>query len=235
VYQDRSVDVINITYHFFQEIDVLSLTPGSLPGGDLDLPVAVSGDFKQLYLWDREAGIPAAVSETFRISYAMNSGNRYTFRGQAEGRVIEADQWEKERVKEMIEEVLQDENLEDIAVSVSDDGVVLTLEDLLFYPDRAELLPGEEDKLADLSRIIRSFPAHDLLIRGHTAFVTHSDGQILSEERASSVAAYFLDNGVKSSSEMVVQGVGSQEPVSDNNSEEGRKRNRRVEITILDN
>jgi outer membrane protein OmpA-like peptidoglycan-associated protein len=87
-----------------------------------------------------------------------------------------------------------------------------------------------------LGRIIRGFPDHDLLITGHTAFVgTYSTGQLLSEERASSVAAFFLEEGIKSSSEMVIQGMGSREPIADNNTDEGRKRNRRVEITILDN
>ena len=236
LYQGRPVDVINISYHFLYELDPFSLPPGSLPGGGIDLPVGVSGDFKQVYFWDREAGIPAAVNEEFRISYSMDSGNRYLFQGKAEGRVIEADQWEKNSVKEMIEEVIENGNIEDVGVSVSDDGVVLTLEDIHFYPDTADLLPGEEDKLRELARIIREFPEHDLLITGHTAFVgSHSTGQRLSEERAASVAAFFLESGVKSPSEMVIQGKGSREPIADNNTDEGRKRNRRVEITILDN
>ena len=236
LYRDRPVDVINISYHFLYELDPFSLPPGSLPGGGVDLPTGVSGDFKQVYLWDREAGIPAAVNEEFRISYRMDSGNCYVFKGKAEGRVIEADQWEKDSVRKMIEGVIEDGNIEDVGVSVSDDGVVLTLEDIHFYPDTAELLPGEEDKLQELARIIGEFPEHDLLITGHTAFVgSHGTGQLLSEERASAVATFFLKSGVKSSSEMVIQGKGSREPVADNNTDEGRKRNRRVEITILDN
>ena len=236
MYRGRPVDVINISYHFFHELDLLSLPPGSLPGSGLDLPAGVSGDLKQIYYWDRAAGIPAAVDEVFCITYMMDSGNRYVFKGKAVGRVIEADQWEKETVREMIEEVLEDGKIEDVGVSVSDEGVVLTLEDIHFYPDTADLLPGEADKLGELARIIREFPEHDLLITGHTAFAgSYSTGQLLSEKRASAVAAFFLESGVKGSSEMIIQGKGSREPIADNNTEEGRKINRRVEITILDN
>lgn len=236
MYQDRPVDVLNITYHFYFDLDVYSLPPEVLAGNNGDLPTSVAGDFKQTYLWDREAGIPAAVSENFRIIYGMSSGNSYLFKGNAEGEVIEADQWEKESVKDMIEDVIQEENLEDVSVSISEDGVVLTLEDIHFFPDTADFLPGEREKLRNLAAIIREFPEHDLLITGHTAFVgEYSSGQLLSEERASAVAGFFLDEKIKSSSEMVIVGKGSTEPIADNNSEEGRKLNRRVEITILDN
>jgi len=236
MYQDRPVDVIDIAYHFFFDLDVYSLPPDVLKGDNEDLPTSVAGDFKQRYLWDREAGIPAAVSEEFRIVYGMSSGNSYIFKGNAEGEVVEADQWEKESVKDMIEDVIQDENLEDISVSLSEEGVVLILEEIHFHPDTANFLSGETEKLRDLAAIICEFPEHDLLITGHTAFVgEYSSGQVLSEERALAVGKFFLDEGIKSSSEMVIEGKGSSEPMADNNSEEGRKQNRRVEITILDN
>jgi len=235
LYEGRTVDILHINYHFLQDLDRFSLPPDVLPAGSQDLPERVSGDFRQVYLWDREAGIPAAVEEEFRITYTMSSGRRYTFTGNASGKVIEADQWEKETVLEKIEETIERENLEDISVRVNDDGVVMTLEDIHFMADSDELLPGEEDKLMELGEILKSFPGHDLLITGHTARVGSSTGQVLSEARAAAVARFFLETGVRSSTEMVVQGRGAREPLGDNATEEGRRRNRRVEITILDN
>ncbi len=236
IYEGRSVDVIRINYHFYKELDVYSLPPGALPAGQADLPNGVYGDFEQVFLWDPLAGIPAYVSEEFVIRYSMASGRIYTFKGNAEGEVTEADQWEKESVKEQIEEAIQDEQLEDISVDISDEGVILTLEDIHFYPDRAEFLPGEENKLRELGKIISRFPDHDLMITGHTAYVgPHRDGIALSEKRAAAVAEFFLRMGLKDSSRMVIKGMGASMPVADNETEEGKRKNRRVEITILDN
>lgn len=234
-YEGRSVDVIEIKYHFLQRIDTMSLPPGSLPGEEYDIPGAVSGDFKQTYLWDREAGIPAAVEEEFKISYSMASGRNYTFKGNAEGIVIEADQWIKEEVRDRIEEAV--EEIDDVSVSISDEGVVLTLDDIHFVADSSKFLPGEESKLLQLKDILMQFPDHDFLITGHTAKVGNSrdQGQHLSEERAAAVASFFLKEHVREASGMIVQGKGSTEPIGDNSNEEGRQKNRRVEITILDN
>ena len=235
-YQGREVDVILINYHLYTELDVLTLPPGSLPPGGTDLPTGVYGDFEQTFLWDSQAGIPAYVSDQFSISYTMESGHRYTFKGVSEGKVTEADQWEKESVKQQIENVLEDENMEDISVGISDEGVTLTLDNILFVPDEAEFLPGEEEKLKEIGRIISRFPEHDLLITGHTAFVGAMwDGQKLSERRAGAVAEYFMISGIKDSSQMVIKGMGHSMPVADNSTEEGKRKNRRVEITILDN
>ncbi len=235
-YQGREVDVILINYHLYSDVDVFSLPPGALPSGTADLPNGVYGDFEQTFFWDSRAGIPAYVTDRFSISYTMDSGHRYTFRGISEGKVTEADQWEKKSVKEEIETVLEDEHLEDISVEISDEGVTLTLENILFVPDEAEFLPGEEDKLKDIGRIISRFPDHDLLITGHTAFVgARWDGQQLSERRAGAVAEYFMNTGIKDSSQMVIKGMGHSMPVADNSTEEGKRKNRRVEITILDN
>jgi outer membrane protein OmpA-like peptidoglycan-associated protein len=234
-YEGRPVDVIHINYHFLQGLDLHSLPPGVVQDTGLDLPEYVSGDFKQVYLWDRNAGIPAAVEEEFKIVYKMASGVNYIFKGSAAGRVIEADQWEKEEVRDRIEVAV--EEMEDVSVSISDEGVVLTLDDIHFRPDSAEFLAGEEEKLQKLKKILLEFPYHDLLITGHTARVGVSldQGQGLSEARAGAVASFLLKQGVRNSSQMVVQGKGSREPLGDNSVEEGRKKNRRVEITILDN
>ena len=58
--------------------------------------------------------------------------------------------------------------------------------------------------------------------------------QELSEKRAESVAQYLIQLGVKDNYHIFTQGKGAKEPVASNNTESGRSKNRRVEITILD-
>ncbi len=236
VYEGRPVELIRISYHFLYEIALSGLPADRLPPFGTDLPVGLAGDFNQLYFWDPAAGIPAAVEDEFSIRYAMASGHSYTFKGRSTGKVIEADQWNREDVLDEIEEAALE--IEDVSVSLSDEGIVLILDDIHFVPDSAEFLPGEEEVLLKLKEILLKFPEHDLMITGHTARIPGASadrGQQLSEDRAAAVAAFFLKEGVRESSRMVVQGKGSREPLGDNGSEEGRKKNRRVEITILDN
>ncbi|SPO63277.1 Outer membrane protein A (fragment) [Pseudomonas inefficax] len=67
---------------------------------------------------------------------------------------------------------------------------------------------------------------------GHTDNVgSDSYNQALSERRASSVAVYLIGQGLEPG-KVTSQGRGESEPLADNESEEGRARNRRVELHL---
>ena len=57
----------------------------------------------------------------------------------------------------------------------------------------------------------------------------------LSRDRAAAVADYLIVEKVRGPERMVVRGYGAEKPLGNNRTEEGRRRNRRVEITILEN
>ncbi|TFH42122.1 MAG: OmpA family protein, partial [Chrysiogenales bacterium] len=74
------------------------------------------------------------------------------------------------------------------------------------------------------------------LVTGHTARVGDEAGsQSLSERRAQAVADFLISSGGADRKRVVTRGKGSREPVAENETEAGRKRNRRVELTILEN
>ena len=98
------------------------------------------------------------------------------------------------------------------------------------------MLPGEESKLREIAEVLRRYPDRDILVIGHTAEVrSRGDGTALSKERAESAARYFLENGVRSESQIITRGMGHSRPLADNSTEEGRRANRRVEIIIMEN
>jgi len=67
---------------------------------------------------------------------------------------------------------------------------------------------------------------------GHTDNVgSDSYNQALSERRASSVAEYLISQGLEPG-KVTSQGRGESQPITDNESEEGRARNRRVELHL---
>jgi outer membrane protein OmpA-like peptidoglycan-associated protein len=104
--------------------------------------------------------------------------------------------------------------------------------DVLFDTGKYELRQPTREKLARLSGIILSHPGLNLEIEGHTDS-TGSDelNQRLSEQRASSVRSYLVDQGLSPDS-ITSRGFGKTMPVADNSTAAGRQQNRRVEIIV---
>jgi outer membrane protein OmpA-like peptidoglycan-associated protein len=98
------------------------------------------------------------------------------------------------------------------------------------------MLPGEKEKLDKIVDILRRYQERDIMVGGHTARVgSEESSRKLSVDRASVVADYLIEKKARPQERVVVRGFGSERPVSDNTTEEGRRKNRRVEITILEN
>ena len=72
-------------------------------------------------------------------------------------------------------------------------------------------------------------------VGGHTDNVGSDDANMkLSHERAKSVRNYLVKAGINSD-RLQAKGYGETQPVADNDTEEGRKANRRTEFVILEN
>ena len=113
-------------------------------------------------------------------------------------------------------------------------GIMLTLENLHFKPDSAQLLPGEAALLDKIASILKETGQNKLLVNGHTASVGNPSGEMaLSIERAKEVAAQLCKRGIDAD-KFICRGSGSKYPVADNSTKEGMAQNRRVEITILE-
>ena len=197
-------------------------------------PEEIAGVFDQEVLWDGTAGRNYAEEGRFSYTYAMNDGHSYTFRGASRGEAVYAEPMDRDALVEEIEELSDD--LGGISAQSVEEGVSVTLEDIHFKPDRAEMLPGQDDLLARIAGVLSRYPERDILVVGHTAKIPgYGDGRELSEMRAQTVARYFIDNGVRDASQVMTRGMGNTAPVGDNATEEGRRRNRRVEIIILEN
>lgn len=133
------------------------------------------------------------------------------------------------------EEEVRSLNLTDVAVSRSELGTTYSLINIRFLPDSAELEESELTKLDKLATILKK-SKFDLLVTGHCAATTDTESDMsLSVERAETVANYLIKQGVRKSTNISSQGKGSTEPIGDNLTEEGRIKNRRVEITVLEN
>jgi OOP family OmpA-OmpF porin len=112
-------------------------------------------------------------------------------------------------------------------------GLALTVSDVFFEFDRADLKPSA---LADLSRVaafLREHPDRNVVLEGHTdSLGTEHYNEELSQRRAASVKSYLVAQGVDPS-RLMSQGFGEGFPIASNDSEGGRQQNRRVEMLVL--
>jgi outer membrane protein OmpA-like peptidoglycan-associated protein len=194
-------------------------------------PRKIQGSSDQVVYWDSAFGQIAAYSEDFRYTFELSNSRKVEWRGKAQAGVLGAQRMGKEKIVEEIVQV----GIADVNVEIVEEGIRLTLDDIQFYPDSPKMLPGEERKLDQIIDLLMKYKDRDIMVAGHTALVGTSGHLELSTARAATVAEYLISKGVRTADRVVVRGYGADRPVADNKTEEGRRKNRRVEITILEN
>lgn len=111
-------------------------------------------------------------------------------------------------------------------------GTVVTLGDVLFETNRAELKPGATRSLDQLAQALRSDDRGSVAIEGHTDSTGSREHNVdLSLRRAQAVQSYLVSHGV-ASNRIRVSGMGPDFPVADNATTSGRLQNRRVEVIV---
>ena len=199
-------------------------------------PVRISGTFSQLVYWNRGIGKEAAYEENFRLTFTMSDGNRYEFRGNAYAEIIDSEYMNKnELIMDIIEEINR-LDIADVTVTAVDEGVSISLDNIQFYADSNVMLPGEQSKLEIIAQLLMRFPDRDIVVAGHAANLGEREYLMrLSLSRARAVADYLLSRNVRTPDRIVIRGYGGERPIADNSTIAGQQRNRRVEITILEN
>jgi outer membrane protein OmpA-like peptidoglycan-associated protein len=126
-----------------------------------------------------------------------------------------------------------EEELENAEVERVGEGIKVTFDSgLLFDFDSANIQGNAEANLTEFATTMQDFEESNILIVGHTDSKGPSDyNQKLSERRAQSAADFISAKGI-SSDRIETAGKGESEPVASNDTEEGRRQNRRVEIAI---
>lgn len=109
---------------------------------------------------------------------------------------------------------------------------VITLSDVHFEFDSAEIEPESLPKLEDDIAALKKNKNAKVTIVGHTdAIGTEEYNEQLSQKRAESVMEYFIQQGI-SPSRMAAEGRGDTQPVATNETEQGRAENRRTELYL---
>ncbi|MFN3936346.1 MAG: OmpA family protein [Gemmobacter sp.] len=109
----------------------------------------------------------------------------------------------------------------------------LVLDDLVFAAGAAELRPGDYPALAEIADWLRADPLRRASLVGHSdASGGHEINLDLSRRRAEAVRRWLIDMHAVAPAQLVAEGVGYLAPRASNLTEEGRARNRRVEVIL---
>ena len=125
------------------------------------------------------------------------------------------------------------QNIKGATVERVGEGIQVTFASgLLFAFDSDSIQAAAGANLRELASSLQKYPDSQLLIVGHTDNVgDDSYNQLLSQRRSNSAAAYLAAQGV-ARTRLAATGKGESEPVTTNDTDAGRQKNRRVEVAI---
>ncbi|WP_047548877.1 OmpA family protein [Psychroserpens sp. Hel_I_66] len=103
---------------------------------------------------------------------------------------------------------------------------------ILFDTGKASIKKESDEVLAAMIAIFKEYPQANFSIDGHTDSVgSEKTNQLLSERRANSVMDHLVANGINPD-RLTAKGYGEEFPIASNNTRNGRKNNRRVEVKL---
>jgi len=138
-------------------------------------------------------------------------------------------------------DIIEKSIMEDDLIHVNADQMLKSLKDqgkaalygIYFDFDKASIKPESKSTLDEISKLLNENPNINLYVVGHTDMKGSYDYNItLSKSRANAIVSELVNQYKISTSRLSSDGVGPLAPVSSNQTEEGRKLNRRVELVM---
>lgn len=143
---------------------------------------------------------------------------------------LAAGRAEAERDQALIAQ--QERQLKELNAKKTERGLVMTLGDVLFGTNKAQMESGGMRKMQQLADFLKQYPQHKALVEGYTDSTGSSSlNQELSDRRANAVWTALVDMGI-SGNRVATRGYGEAFPIASNDNAASRQLNRRVEIIL---
>jgi outer membrane protein OmpA-like peptidoglycan-associated protein len=138
---------------------------------------------------------------------------------------------EKQELK--MQEVQAAFKRDEAEVLLKGDQMILRLYGLSFPVGSAEIRPENFALLSKVQQVLGKFPKSGVAIEGHTDSQGAAEkNRALSQARADAVREYLLANMKLSPDRVAAVGRGEDAPIANNETEEGRAKNRRIDLTL---
>ncbi|MBK9249287.1 MAG: OmpA family protein [Ignavibacteria bacterium] len=203
------------------------LVEGKVYNSNSKTPVLAKIYYENL-LTGKEVGVAQTNPQTGEYKIVLPAGTTYGFRAESKGTIPVSEHIDLRTLGEF--RVLR----YDLSLVPDEVGQTILLNNLFFAYNQSEIERESIPELVRLGQELLRSPNMKILITGHTDN-TGSDGYNLrlSRKRADEVAKFIEQEGIPRS-QIQTQGKGKAAPVVSNETDEGRKKNRRVEFTILE-
>lgn len=149
-----------------------------------------------------------------------------------------AEQAEMRYIKQQLDTLISTNNLgSDIGVNIQDSGLVITFPSITFFDlGKADLNDNMKLALDKIAKELNTIE-NDVLVKGYTDNLPIKNSVYLSNwqlsgARALNVVQYLTEKCSVKSNRLAGMGLGENNPVASNDTEEGRSKNRRIEISI---
>lgn len=198
------------------------------------LPYRVVGYFNQLYYWNLDRGLPHSYRENFDYIFMLSTGDVMEYVGSSSAVLtysapVQKDEVELENLRSRLSETIPD-----VEVSRTDQGILINIGEILFKFDSDELTQTANRDLDNIVEVFRDYPHRKVRVIGHTDSTGTDEYNLsLSLRRARRTADELERRDTSLQGRITYIGMGEKSPVSTNSTVEGRQRNRRVEILIL--
>lgn len=221
-------DIVRIKLKEDVQPDPVVLVKGRVLNAKTKEPLEASVAYNSLN-GKTQNGIARTNPATGEYKIVLPYGSEYSFLGEAKNFVAQSNNLDLNQ-KGQYREIEMDIYLYPIEV-----GSTVRLNNIFFETGKATLTEKSTAELDRLVKILNENPNVEIEIGGHTDNVgAAAFNKQLSAERAASVVTYLVSKGVNKSRLKSV-GYGMDRPAGENNTEEGRAYNRRVEFTITKN
>lgn len=186
------------------------------------------------YLAQRRVAIAQETAKRKGAEATVSQADAERDKIRLSARTEEADKSQRQAQDSEIRVRQLESQLNELNAKQTDRGLVITLGDVLFDTNRAQLKSGGVREVQKLADALKEHPQRTVFIEGFTDSTgTDSRNQELSEQRAIAVRDTLLRMSV-ASNRITISGYGKSFPVASNDTEAGRQLNRRVEIIISD-
>lgn len=196
--------------------------------GDKDL-LSASGMHEATIYVDKQTLNALLIQDKVDEIFNYSDGKKIAFKGNI---AIFTEYPQSVNKEEILEKI--DSQKDNIVTEKTKSGLKLTIPDLNFKPDSSELLETETERLDKIASLLKLVPDSKFLVEGHTARTGIEEGEMeLSIKRSYTIINELIKRGINPDS-FICKGWGGTKPIADNDTPEGRAKNRRVEITILE-
>lgn len=170
-----------------------------------------------------------------------NEISKRTAESKSKMQAIEAEKAElakkidyQTRIKEKFNTINNIFTSSEAMVFRSEDNVIIRLHSFAFDVGKSEIKPANFDLLTKVQTAIKTFPKSQVIIEGYTdSFGSDSLNLKLSQERSDAVTKYLMANMPELKTTNISSvGFGENNPIANNETKEGRRQNRRIDIII---